>query len=43
MNSISLTKGEEEKSDKKEVTLDNTERPTEIEAKMPVKKAETKN
>ncbi|GKF76196.1 hypothetical protein Tco_0225640, partial [Tanacetum coccineum] len=43
VNSISLTKGEEERSDKKEVTPDNTERPTKTEAEMPVKKAETKN
>ncbi|GKD67747.1 hypothetical protein Tco_1321837 [Tanacetum coccineum] len=43
VNSISLTKGEEEWSNKKEVTPDNTERPTEIEAEMPVKKDETKN
>ncbi|GJY90125.1 MAK10-like protein [Tanacetum coccineum] len=43
VNSISLTKGEEEMRDKKEVTPDNTERPTETEAKMQVKKAETKN
>ncbi|GJS94940.1 zinc finger, CCHC-type containing protein [Tanacetum coccineum] len=43
MNSISLTKGEEERIDKKEVTPDNTERPTETEVEMPVKKAETKN
>ncbi|GKA37065.1 hypothetical protein Tco_0723630 [Tanacetum coccineum] len=43
VNSISLTKGEEERSDKKEVTPDNIERPTKTEAEMPVKKAETKN
>nr|GEX97585.1 hypothetical protein [Tanacetum cinerariifolium] len=43
MNSISLTKGEKEKSIKKEVTPDNTERPTKTEAEMPVKKIETKN
>ncbi|GJW19983.1 hypothetical protein Tco_0027419 [Tanacetum coccineum] len=43
VNSISLTKREEERSDKKEVTPDNTERPTKIEVEMPVKKAETKN
>ncbi|GJS69583.1 MAK10-like protein [Tanacetum coccineum] len=42
VNSISLTKGEEEMRDKKEVTPDNTKRPTETEAKMQVKKAETK-
>ncbi|GJV36916.1 zinc finger, CCHC-type containing protein [Tanacetum coccineum] len=43
VNSISLTKGKEESSNKKEVTPDNTERPTETKVKMPVKKAETKN
>ncbi|GJV18875.1 ribonuclease H-like domain-containing protein [Tanacetum coccineum] len=43
VNSISLTKGEEERSNKKEITPDNTERPTKTEAEMPVKKAETKN
>ncbi|GJW75634.1 zinc finger, CCHC-type containing protein [Tanacetum coccineum] len=32
-----------ERSDKKEVTPDNTERPTKTKAEMPVKKAETKN
>ncbi|GJV60478.1 MAK10-like protein [Tanacetum coccineum] len=42
-NSISLTKGEEERSNKKEVTPDNTKRPTEKEAEMQVEKAETKN
>ncbi|GJV59922.1 hypothetical protein Tco_1466022, partial [Tanacetum coccineum] len=35
--------GEEEWSNKKEVTPDNTERPTETEAEIPLKKAETKN
>ncbi|GJV53523.1 MAK10-like protein [Tanacetum coccineum] len=43
VNSISLTKGEEEMSNNKEVTPDNTKRPTKTETKMPVKKAETKN
>ncbi|GKA38052.1 zinc finger, CCHC-type containing protein [Tanacetum coccineum] len=43
MNSISLTKGKEERSDKMEVTPDNTERPTKIEAKMPVKMAEAQH
>ncbi|GJR07737.1 zinc finger, CCHC-type containing protein [Tanacetum coccineum] len=43
VNSISLTKGEEERSNKKEVTPDNTKRPIETEAEMPVKKSETKN
>ncbi|GJX56388.1 hypothetical protein Tco_0286285 [Tanacetum coccineum] len=37
VNSISLTKGEEERSNKKEVTPDNTERPTKTEAEMPHK------
>ncbi|GJR36544.1 hypothetical protein Tco_1212228 [Tanacetum coccineum] len=43
VNSISLKKGEEEWSNKKEVTPDNTERPTKTEAEIPLKKAETKN
>nr|GEU99074.1 hypothetical protein [Tanacetum cinerariifolium] len=43
VNSISLTKGEEERSKNKEVTPDNTERPTEIEAEMPVKEAEIRD
>ncbi|GKB17360.1 hypothetical protein Tco_0851283, partial [Tanacetum coccineum] len=43
VNSISLTKREEERSNKKEVTPDNTKRPIETEAEMPVKKYETKN
>ncbi|GKF95909.1 hypothetical protein Tco_0288644, partial [Tanacetum coccineum] len=43
VNSISLTKGEEERSSKTEVTPDNTEKPTEIETEMPVKEAEMKN
>ncbi|GJR83397.1 zinc finger, CCHC-type containing protein [Tanacetum coccineum] len=36
-------KREEERSNKNEVTPNNTKRPTEIEAEMPVNKAETKN
>ncbi|GJT91046.1 hypothetical protein Tco_1079891 [Tanacetum coccineum] len=43
VNSISLTKGEEERSNKMKVTPDNNEKPTETEAEMPVKEAETKN
>ncbi|GJY03578.1 MAK10-like protein [Tanacetum coccineum] len=43
VNFISLTKGEEERSNKTEVTPDNTEKPTETETKMPVKEAEMKN
>ncbi|GJU54006.1 zinc finger, CCHC-type containing protein [Tanacetum coccineum] len=43
VNYISLTKGEEEMSNKKEVTPDNTEKPTEKKAEMPVKEAESKN
>ncbi|GKE12947.1 hypothetical protein Tco_1416498 [Tanacetum coccineum] len=43
VNSISLTKGEEERSNKTEVTPDNTEKPTETETEMPVKKAKMKN
>ncbi|GKA23920.1 MAK10-like protein [Tanacetum coccineum] len=43
VNSISLTKGEEERSNKNEVTPNNTEKPTEIEVEMPVKEVETKN
>ncbi|GJV58748.1 hypothetical protein Tco_1464848 [Tanacetum coccineum] len=43
MNSISLTKREEERSNKTEVTPDNTEKPTETKTEMPVKEAETKN
>ncbi|GKD59808.1 hypothetical protein Tco_1297317 [Tanacetum coccineum] len=40
VDSISLTKGEEERSNKMEVTPDNTEKHTEIEAEMLVKEAE---
>ncbi|GJY68038.1 hypothetical protein Tco_0471020 [Tanacetum coccineum] len=43
VDSISLTKGEEERSNRTEVTPDNTEKHTEIEAEMPVKEVETKN
>nr|GEW14164.1 hypothetical protein [Tanacetum cinerariifolium] len=43
VNSISLIKGEEESSNKKEVTPNNTERPTKTKAEMPVKETETKN
>nr|GEU48140.1 hypothetical protein [Tanacetum cinerariifolium] len=43
MNSISLTKGEEEGSNKTEVTPDNTEKPTKTEIEIPVKEAKTKN
>nr|GEW52538.1 hypothetical protein [Tanacetum cinerariifolium] len=43
VNSISLTKGEEEGSNKTKITLDNTENPIEIETETPVKEAETKN
>ncbi|GJS02948.1 MAK10-like protein [Tanacetum coccineum] len=43
VNSISLTKGEEEISNKTEVTLDITEKPTKTETEMPVKEAETMN
>ncbi|GKB18118.1 hypothetical protein Tco_0852041 [Tanacetum coccineum] len=43
VNSISRTNGEEERSNKKEVTPENTKRPTKIETEMLVKKAETKN
>ncbi|GJV91701.1 MAK10-like protein [Tanacetum coccineum] len=43
INSISLTKGEEERSNKTEVTLDNTEKPSEIKTEMPVREAEAMN
>ncbi|GJT97413.1 MAK10-like protein [Tanacetum coccineum] len=43
LNSISLTKGEEERSNMTKVTPDNTEKPTATEAKLPVIKAEIKN
>ncbi|GKA32251.1 hypothetical protein Tco_0718618 [Tanacetum coccineum] len=43
VNSISLAKGEEERSNERKVTPDNTENPTETRMKMPVKEAETKD
>nr|GEV64312.1 hypothetical protein [Tanacetum cinerariifolium] len=43
VNSISLTKGEEERSKMTKATPDNTEKPTTTEAKMPITEAETKN
>nr|GEV38229.1 hypothetical protein [Tanacetum cinerariifolium] len=43
VNSISLTKGEEEGCSKTEITPKNTEKPTETETEIPVKEAETKN
>nr|GFC66319.1 hypothetical protein [Tanacetum cinerariifolium] len=43
VSSISLTKKEEEMSNKKEETPNNTERPTKTKVEMPVKKAETMN
>ncbi|GJT69531.1 MAK10-like protein [Tanacetum coccineum] len=43
VNSISQINGEEEWSNITKVTPDNTEKPTETEAEMIVKKAETKN
>ncbi|GJT24128.1 MAK10-like protein [Tanacetum coccineum] len=43
INSISLTKGEEERSNKKEVTPDKTEKPTKTETEMPIKEVEATN
>ncbi|GKC95716.1 hypothetical protein Tco_1161158 [Tanacetum coccineum] len=43
LNSISLTKEEEERSNMMKVTPDNTEKPTATEEEMPVIEAETKN
>nr|GEV37784.1 zinc finger, CCHC-type [Tanacetum cinerariifolium] len=43
VNSISLLKGEEERSNMMEVTPDNTKKPTVTEAKMPVMEDKTKN
>ncbi|GJZ00873.1 zinc finger, CCHC-type containing protein [Tanacetum coccineum] len=43
VNSISLTKGEEERSNKTEVTPDNTKKPTKTEVEMPINEAEKKN
>ncbi|GJV62966.1 MAK10-like protein [Tanacetum coccineum] len=41
--SISLTKGEEERSNKTEVTSDNAKKPSETKTKMPVREAEAMN
>ncbi|GKC91903.1 hypothetical protein Tco_1157345 [Tanacetum coccineum] len=43
VNSISLARGEEERSDKMDETLDNTENPTITETKIPVMEAERSN
>ncbi|GKE89804.1 zinc finger, CCHC-type containing protein, partial [Tanacetum coccineum] len=43
VNSISLTKGEEERSNRTKVTPDNTEKLTETEMEMPVKEVEKMN
>ncbi|GJZ18681.1 hypothetical protein Tco_0554804 [Tanacetum coccineum] len=43
VNSISLARGEEERSDKTDETLDNTIKPTVTETEIPVKEAEKKN
>ncbi|GJX74946.1 hypothetical protein Tco_0313541, partial [Tanacetum coccineum] len=43
VNSISLARGEEERSDKKDETLDNTVKPTVTEMEKPVKEAERNN
>ncbi|GKE18421.1 MAK10-like protein [Tanacetum coccineum] len=43
VNSISLTKGEEERSNKTKVTPDNTKKPNETKTKMPVREAEAIN
>ncbi|GJT50149.1 zinc finger, CCHC-type containing protein [Tanacetum coccineum] len=43
VNSISLTKGEEEKSNRTKVTPDKTEKLTETETKMPVEEVEKMN
>ncbi|GJR51297.1 zinc finger, CCHC-type, retrotransposon gag domain protein [Tanacetum coccineum] len=43
VNSISLTKEEEKRSNKTEVTPDNTEKPSEIKTEMPVREAEIMN
>ncbi|GKF91698.1 hypothetical protein Tco_0275399 [Tanacetum coccineum] len=43
VNYISLAKGEEERSDKTDETLDNTVKPTETEMGMSVKEAEWNN
>ncbi|GKB14462.1 MAK10-like protein [Tanacetum coccineum] len=43
INSISLTKGKEERSNMTKVTPDNTEKPIATEVEMPIIEAETKN
>ncbi|GKD45184.1 MAK10-like protein [Tanacetum coccineum] len=43
VNSISLARGEEERSDKMDETLDNTVKPTVIETEIPVKETERNN
>ncbi|GJX64191.1 zinc finger, CCHC-type containing protein [Tanacetum coccineum] len=43
VNSISLARGEEERSDKVDETLDNTEKPTVTETEIPVMEAERSN
>ncbi|GKF95603.1 hypothetical protein Tco_0288338, partial [Tanacetum coccineum] len=43
VNSISLAKGEEERSDKTDETLDNTVKPTVTETEIPVMEAERSN
>ncbi|GJY19904.1 hypothetical protein Tco_0392470 [Tanacetum coccineum] len=43
VNSISLARGEEERSDKTDETLDNTEKPTVTEMEIPVMEAERSN
>ncbi|GJW48649.1 hypothetical protein Tco_0080295 [Tanacetum coccineum] len=43
VNSISLARGDEERSDKMDETLDNTVKPTITETKIPVKEAEKNN
>ncbi|GKC73737.1 zinc finger, CCHC-type containing protein [Tanacetum coccineum] len=43
VNSISLARGEEERSDKMDETLDNTVKPTITETEIPVKEAERNN
>ncbi|GKE73959.1 hypothetical protein Tco_1536000, partial [Tanacetum coccineum] len=43
VNSISLTKGEEERSNKTEVTPDNTKKPSETKTEMAVREVEAMN
>ncbi|GJT99455.1 MAK10-like protein [Tanacetum coccineum] len=43
VNSISLARGEEERSDKKDETLDNTKKPTVTKTEIPVMEAERSN